>query len=63
MFDEICSEMRNIIHDAIDASLTGSDLEDLIAERGVESVCIQFIDDGLAISIGEELYSISIQKV
>ena len=63
MFDEICSEIRDIIHDAIDASVVGTDLEDLLAERGVEGMCIQFTDDGLAITIGEELYGISIQKV
>ena len=63
MFDEICSEMRGIIHDAIDAATVGTDLEDLLAERGAEGMCIQFVDDGLAISIGEDLYSVSIQKV
>ena len=63
MFDEICSEMRDIIHDAIDASVVGTDLEDLLAEREVEGLCIQYTDDGLAISVGEDLYSVSIQKV
>lgn len=63
MFDEICSELRDIIHDAIDASVVGTDLEDLIVERGVEGLCIQFTDDGLVISVGEDLYSINIQKV
>ena len=63
MFDEICSETRYIIHDAIDASVVGTDLEDLLAERGVEGLCIQYTDDGLAISVGDDLYSISIQKV
>lgn len=63
MFDEICSEMRDLIHDVIDDSLINSNLGDLISERGVEGVCIQVTDDGLAISIGNDLYSISIQKV
>lgn len=63
MFDEICSEMRDLIHDVIDDSLFNSNLGDLISERGVESVCIRFTDDGLAISIGDDLYGISIQKV
>ena len=63
MFDEICSEMRDIIHDAIDASVVGTDLEDLLAEREAKGLCIQYTDDGLAISVGKDLYSISIQKV
>lgn len=63
MFDEICSEIRDIIHDSIDDSLINSNLADLLSERGVEGACIQFTDDGLAISIGDDLYSVSIQKI
>lgn len=64
MFDELCSVFRDIIHDAIEENMDGwTELEAILSERNAEGICIQFVDDGLAISVGEELYSISIQKV
>ncbi len=50
MFDELCSELRDIIHGAID-------------ENTVEGISMTYTDDGIAVTVGEELYSISIQKV
>lgn len=63
MFDEICSEIRDIIHDTIVCSIEGIEFEEFLEERGLSSPCIQLVDDGLALAIGEDLYSISIQKV
>lgn len=64
MFDELCSALRDVIHDAIDESINGfTEVECLLAERNVDGVTMTFTDDGLAIAVGEELYSISIQKV
>ena len=64
MFDDICSEIRNIIHDAIDENVVGwTELEAILAERKVEGVCMTYVDDGIALTVGKDMYSISIQKV
>jgi hypothetical protein len=55
MFDDICSEIRNIIHDAIDENVVGwTELEAILAERKVEGVCMTYVDDGIALTVGKD---------
>ena len=65
MFDEFCNEMRDVIYNALeDAFMSeGSNLDSLVVDAGCECISVEFIDDGLAIRIGDALYGISILKV
>lgn len=62
MFDDVCSALRDVIHDAIEADICAEDslLRDAME---IEGMTIQFTDNGLAIGIEDRLYGIIIERV
>jgi hypothetical protein len=55
MFDEICSGICDVIYDTIMTSK--------VTITGTDRVHIEDTDDGLAIYVDDNLYSISIRRV
>jgi len=64
MFDDVCCALRDVVHDAIDADIMSEDsvIRDEYALE-VESMTMQFIDNGLAVKIDGILYGITIERV
>ena len=62
MFDDVCSALRDVIYDAIEADICSEDsiLRDAIE---VEGMTIQYMDNGLAVEIEDRLYAIITERV
>lgn len=65
MFDKICSELRDVIHDAIRDLQEAADIDELAPEfSNIADGCdIITIDDGLVLICGEDMYSIALCKI
>lgn len=65
MFDEVCSELRDLFHDAIVDLITEEDADELAPKFSeiADDCNIFYTDDGLAVVCGEVTYGISIQKL
>ena len=65
MFDKICSELRDVIHNAIRDLQEAADIDELAPEfSNIADDCdVITTDDGLMLICGEDMYSIALCKI